>query len=92
MKAARLSEVADEFKPTEEDDHSVVVVRYDLMKAPSDDDYITTPYEYDELQDIPDPPDKPDTEYIILTQDNGMFDVADLRENPPEWFNKFEKE
>lgn len=52
MKAKRFSEVKETFQPTENDDHSVVVIQYDKWKAFSDDDYITTPYKFNSLDEM----------------------------------------
>ena len=40
MKGTADETVMERFRPTEDDDYSVVIVEYDTMKAPSDEDYI----------------------------------------------------
>lgn len=92
MEADTWPAVEEEFAPTEDDDHSVVVIQYDEYKAPSDNDYVTAPYTYDSLEGIPLPPEKPDISYVIYTEDNERYVVSDLREDPPDWVDEFEKE
>lgn len=95
MEAAKWQDVYDEFKPTDDDEHSVVIIQYDEMNAFSDPDYITAPYKYDTLEDgIPMPPEKSQVSYTILHQDGRMWEVSSLREvdDPPEWVEEFETE
>ena len=89
MKAKRFSEVKEAFQPTENDDHSVVVIQYDKWKAFSDDDYITTPYKFNSLDEmIRLPEHKEGYEHTILHQDGRRWEYRDLQESddPPTWF------
>lgn len=91
MKAAKWSEVRDEFAPDEDSEYKVVIVKYDEFKAPTDDDYITAPYKYKDMDGVPLPPEKPEISYNILTADD-VWDVSAIREDPPDWIEEFEKE
>lgn len=95
MEAKRFPEVKEEFQPTEEDDHSVVVLLYDTEQAFSDDDYVTCPYKFDSLEDLTDMPEsKPGYEHTILHQDGRHWEYANLEESadPPDWFPDLEED
>jgi hypothetical protein len=89
MRAKGFSKVKEAFQPTEEDDHSVVVILYDKFKAFSDEDYITAPHKYESLEDMPPlPEDKAGYEHTILHQDGRTWEYRHLQESddPPDWF------
>ena len=71
MKGAPPDEVDAHFRSERMDeDTDVVVLLYDRFHAPQDDDYITAPYTYESLDDVPDDlPDKPKSSYVLLTED-----------------------
>jgi len=71
MKGAPPDEVDAHFRSERMDeDTGVVVLLYDEFHSPYDEDYITAPYTYENLEDVPDDlPDKPRSDYILLTDD-----------------------
>jgi hypothetical protein len=89
VRAKRFDKVKEEFQPTEEDDHNVVVILYDTWNAFSDSDYIRAPYKYDSLDNLaPMPEEKNGYEHTILHQDGRTWEYRHLQESddPPEWF------
>lgn len=92
MKGTSDETVMERFQPTEEDDWSVVIVVYDTMKAPYDDDYIRAPYRFDSLEDVSPLPEKEAYERVVITQDGDHYPMPDLRADPPDWFEIEEDE
>ncbi len=93
MRATRFDKVKERFQPTEEDDHSVVVLLYDTWNAPTDGDYVTAPFTFESLNDLaPMPEDKAGYEHTILHQDGRTWEYRHLQESddPPEWFPEAE--
>lgn len=86
MKGTDDQTVEERFQPTEEDEHSVVIVEWDTMKAPTDEDYIRAPYRFDSLDDVHPLPEKPGYSRDVIHQDGRRWSMTDLREDPPEWF------
>jgi len=89
MRARPMSVVRERFAPTEEDDHSVVIVQYDTMKAPPDEDYIVCPFKLDSLEEVGPLPDRPGTSRTVIHQDGREwnFERELLKaEDPPDWF------
>ena len=91
MKGTSNETVMERFQPTEEDEHNVVIVVWDTMKAPSNNDYIRAPYRLDSLEDVSLLPEKPGYSYDVIHQDGRRWSMSDLREDPPEWFKNGKK-
>lgn len=91
MRAASLSDVREKLGPTEEDDYDVIIVQYNTMKAPPDEDYITAPFHLDSLEDVGPLPDQPGLSRTVMHQDGRSWNFErDLlnADDPPDWFRE----
>lgn len=91
MRAKPMSEVREAFAPTEEDNYTVVVVQYNTMKAPPDEDYVICPFKHDSLEELGPLPERPGTERTVIHQDGREWNFEEEllhAEDPPDWFGE----